>query len=233
MATKSKQSAVCKKQPKKQTKAEQKPQDKSKIALNIVQKRLSDLKHAPYNPRKITESSFRGLNKSIERFGYVDPIIYNKRTGNIVGGHRRFDALIKQNNGENITVDVVELDIEEREEKALNVTLNNTQIMGDWDMEKLPDLLVDIKASIPDLEFEELRLDLLDTVEEKVEQEKKPKKPNQKIELKDIETIKRFIEIIDHFTPELKYLAINERIDIAIKRMHEKLKGYHDQCHAK
>lgn len=55
-----------------------------KKRINIVTMWLSELTPADYNPRKITSIAKRGLRKSIQTFGYVDPIIWNKRTGNIM-----------------------------------------------------------------------------------------------------------------------------------------------------
>lgn len=160
MATKPKpkvKSPAKKKRAKKETTL---PQIKSDYPIKLVKKKLSELRHASYNPRSMGPLAFDGLNKSIETFGYVDPIIINKRTGNIVGGHRRFDVLINQAKGKNPTVDVVEIDIDETREKALNVTLNNHHIQGQFNTEKLQIVLEEIKIDLP--EFESIQLDRLE-----------------------------------------------------------------------
>jgi hypothetical protein len=54
---------------------------------------LSDLKSASYNPREISEKSFEGLKCSIEEFGDLSGIVFNKRTGNLVAGHQRVKAI--------------------------------------------------------------------------------------------------------------------------------------------
>ena len=90
--------------------------------MNIVRKRLKDLIPATYNPRKSLKyedkAEFDKLKRSIKEFGYIEPIIYNKRTGVVVGGHQRLDALIALNYKE---VDCVEVDLDEDREKALNI----------------------------------------------------------------------------------------------------------------
>lgn len=92
--------------------------------------RLTDLKPAPYNPRTLSKEAAAGLTESLSRFGLVDPLIVNKRTGyTIVGGHQRYAIMQQQGIDE---AQVVLVDLSEVEERALNVTLNNPHIAGDW-----------------------------------------------------------------------------------------------------
>ena len=98
----------------------------------IEKKKISDLKPAPYNPRKSNEKQEANLKKSLEKFGVVEPIVFNKQTGYIVGGHFRVRELKKLGYKE---VDCVIVDLNEDDEKELNIRLNaNT---GEWDWEDL------------------------------------------------------------------------------------------------
>lgn len=98
----------------------------------IETKKLKDLKPAPYNPRKSTERQEGNLKASLEKFGVVEPIIFNKQTGYIVGGHFRVRELKKLGFKE---VECVIVDLNEADEKELNIRLNaNT---GEWDMDLL------------------------------------------------------------------------------------------------
>lgn len=98
----------------------------------IEKKQLKDLKPAPYNPRKSTEKQEAQLKNSLEKFGVVEPIIFNKQTGYIVGGHFRVRELKKLGYKE---VECVIVDLSEDDEKELNIRLNaNT---GDWDWEEI------------------------------------------------------------------------------------------------
>ena len=91
---------------------------------------LDDLSLADYNPRGITEEAMRRLRASIEAFGLVDPLIWNRRTGTLVGGHQRVKVLRQMG----IThADVRIIDVDEAQEKALNVALNNQTMSGTWD----------------------------------------------------------------------------------------------------
>lgn len=105
---------------------------------------LKKMNPAAYNPRvTLTEDmpEYKALKASLEEFGEVEPIVWNKRTGNIVGGHQRYNVLLSMG-VKKAMVSVV--DLPEKEEKALNVALN--KVSGDWDEEKLREVLESLEA---------------------------------------------------------------------------------------
>ena len=110
--------------------------------MDIRKVSVERLQPAKYNPRKDLkpgDPEFEKLKRSVEEFGYVEPIIWNERTGVVVGGHQRLKVLMHLGYTE---VDCVVLDIDEQKEKALNIALN--KISGDWDMPLLTALLQDL-----------------------------------------------------------------------------------------
>lgn len=110
---------------------------------------IESLRAAAYNPRKDLKAGdpeFEKLRRSIEQFGYVEPAIWNKRTGNIVGGHQRIKVLKHLGHTE---ADCVVVDLDEAQEKALNIALN--KISGEWDATLLTALLKDLEQSGFDL----------------------------------------------------------------------------------
>jgi hypothetical protein len=110
--------------------------------MDIRKVSVERLQPAKYNPRKDLkpgDPEFEKLKRSVEEFGYVEPIIWNERTGVVVGGHQRLKVLMHLGYTE---VDCVVLDIDEQKEKALNVALN--KISGEWDMPLLTALLQDL-----------------------------------------------------------------------------------------
>ena len=117
--------------------------------------KISALKAAPYNPRQISGEALAGLSKSLERWGVVQEVVANKRTGYIVGGHQRVAALKKMGVKE---VPVVWVDLDDVEEKALNVALNNPHISGEFD-DTIAGLLTEIRDGIGPDDFESLMLD--------------------------------------------------------------------------
>jgi DNA modification methylase len=122
--------------------------------------KLAALKAAPYNPRTISAKAARGLKASIRRFGLVQPIVWNKRTERVVGDHQRIDALKALGTDE---TQVVVVDLPEGEEKALNVTLNNPAVEGEFS-NRIGQVIEEIRLEMPAPAFAELRFDdLLDT----------------------------------------------------------------------
>ena len=129
---------------------------KSSTAPEVKVMELAGLAPAPYNPRTISKEAARGLQASLRRFGLVQPIVWNRRTKRVVGGHQRIDALKALGKSE---AQVVVVDLPESEERVLNVTLNNPAIGGEF-TDGLQAILAEIAAASP-IEFEELRLDEL------------------------------------------------------------------------
>ena len=117
---------------------------------------MSEIKPSEYNPRIISEHALEGLEASIEKFGYVEPLIWNARTGNLVSGHQRYKILEKQKVK---AVEVVVVDLSEEDEKKLNLTMNNEQIRGEWDIPRLRDLMEQFDDN--DLDFGSLNLEEL------------------------------------------------------------------------
>lgn len=130
--------------------------------------KLSDLKRNDLNPRSISDRSRDGLHTSMEEFGDISGIVYNRTTDRLVGGHQRQGVLLDMFNedpdieivkefnnptgdgtvglwvlktswGQVFAVRIVEWDYVK--EAAANVTANNTEITGYFDMEKLWDFL--------------------------------------------------------------------------------------------
>lgn len=123
--------------------------------------KLEDLKPAEYNPRiDLTpeDKDYQDIVNSIGHFSYVDPIIVNK-DGTVIGGHQRLKVLKAMGYTE---ADVVEVDLNKDDEKALNIALN--KISGDWEPEKLQNVLKELDLGDFDItltgfsrqEFEEL-----------------------------------------------------------------------------
>lgn len=92
---------------------------------------------ADYNPRVISEDARKRLRKMLAKHGLVQPLVWNRRTGNLVSGHQRLSALDSLERTQDYSLQVAVVDLNEREEKILNVQLNNPSMQGDWDMDKL------------------------------------------------------------------------------------------------
>lgn len=112
----------------------------------LIEKIQTDrLVPADYNPRKDLkpgEPEYEKLKRSLEEFGYIEPVIWNKTTSHVVGGHQRLKVLLDMG----VTkVDCVVVEMDTEKEKALNVALN--KISGDWDKDKLALLIADLQGA--------------------------------------------------------------------------------------
>ena len=100
---------------------------------------IEKINEAPYNPRVKLEPGmpeWEKLKRSIEEFDNIIPLVWNERTGNLVGGHQRLSVLKSMGR---TTADCSVVDLDEKEEKILNIALN--KIKGKWDYDKLAELL--------------------------------------------------------------------------------------------
>lgn len=200
--------------------------------------KLTEIEPADYNPRQISTEDMKKLKNSIRQFGLADPIVINTKNNRIISGHQRYKALldIYMEDGLNIAEEefvliskgdlgfiLTEKDLElvdENHEKALNIAINN--ISGEWDMDKLSDLLSELNGNI-DLEltgFDEYELDVfldddledlsvfedIDDDFDEPDIELEELQDNQKdhlivyISFVEMEKANRFLEIINHNT---------------------------------
>lgn len=104
--------------------------------------KVTKINPAPYNPRVNLDRGspeYERIRASLNEFGLVEPLVWNERTGNLVGGHQRLRVLV---DGGAATVDVAVVDLDEAKERALNLALN--KVGGQWDDDKLAALLGDM-----------------------------------------------------------------------------------------
>jgi ParB-like chromosome segregation protein Spo0J len=116
--------------------------------MEIQKIKINKLKPAPYNPRKkltMKDPEFEKIKRSIQEFGYVDPIIVNKDF-TVIGGHQRLTVLKDLDYKE---IECVVVDIDKTKEKALNIALN--KIAGSWNIPLLKDLLQELDTGEIDM----------------------------------------------------------------------------------
>ncbi|KOP64376.1 adenine methyltransferase [Bacillus sp. FJAT-18019] len=120
------------------------------MKIRVIQ--IEQINAAAYNPRvdlQPGDSEYEKLKRSIEEFGYVEPIVWNERTGNMVGGHQRYKIMVHEQGHTELAVSVVDLD--DQQERLLNIALN--KVSGRWDEEALAMLLAELEESGSDLEL--------------------------------------------------------------------------------
>lgn len=115
--------------------------------------RRDQIKNAEYNPRYMDKTSKARLKRGIRENGLVSALTWNRRTGNLVGGHQRLEQLdsLERSNDYELTVCVI--DVDERQEAKLNVQLNNPSMQGEWDLDKLANITADFDLGLDELGF--------------------------------------------------------------------------------
>lgn len=108
---------------------------------------------AEYNPRVISEDARKRLRKMIAKHGLVQPLVWNRRTGNLVSGHQRLAAPDSLERSRDYDLLVAVVDVSEREERVLNVQLNNPSMQGEWDLDKLTELAEEAAISPDEFGF--------------------------------------------------------------------------------
>jgi len=132
--------------------------------------KIKDLKPADYNPRKITEEKLKMLAKAMQEFGDLSGIVFNCRTGNLIGGHQRvknFDPtweVVKEPYQDEVGTIAEghietpfgkwkyrEVDWPKKKEGAANIAANKHGAM--WDFPKLADILIDLDNGAFDMDL--------------------------------------------------------------------------------
>ena len=121
----------------------------------------AEIKNAEYNPRVMDKEAKKRLKRNLQQNGLVSALTWNKRTGNLVGGHQRLEQLDALERNKNYSLDVCVIDVDERTEAKLNVILNNPSMQGDWDLDLLAGITEGFDISFDEMGFSKLDVDFM------------------------------------------------------------------------
>lgn len=130
-----------------------------KFTVETIQR--SQIKNADYNPRIMDKEAKKRLKKNLQENGLVSAITWNRRTGNIVGGHQRIEQLDALERNQDYSLDVCVVDVDERQEAKLNVILNNQSQQGEYDLDGLAMLTEAFDLSFEEMGFTQLDVDFM------------------------------------------------------------------------
>jgi hypothetical protein len=120
----------------------------------------SQIKFADYNPRKQSKKVQEALKRNFKKVGYLGGIVWNKTTGNIVSGHKRIETMDivydYPQNDYDVKVEAVEMD--DQTEKEQNIFMNSKDVQGEFDFNKLAELIPDINTDIAGISNETIEL---------------------------------------------------------------------------
>ena len=139
---------------------------KIKQSETVIIKR-SQISFAPYNPRKKNKKVVEALKRNFKRVGFLGGIQWNATTGNLIGGHKRTEALdlIHGYDGTSETdydIKVEKIELTEKQEKEQNIFLNNKRVQGEMDYEMMSVLVQEI--DIDEAGLEQYDIDLIETL---------------------------------------------------------------------
>ena len=180
--------------------------------------KLSELNINTQNPRRITDAQLDSLKRSIDEFGFIDPIIINSHTNMIIGGHQRYKVLQEQNVTEGWIINLGDISwvftdddldvLDDNYEKAMNISLN--KISGEWDNEKLKKLDIDLSDLLSDFE-EDFEPEEIPEEEEMEEEYKK----SYTIVFEDSTEFDQWLRIIDYIIH--KYPDLDSPVEKILK----------------
>ncbi len=134
-------------------------------------RKITDLKPAPYNPRKASEKDVKDLKSSLEQFNLADPIIINA-DNTVIGGHFRLRMLQEQGEKE-VDVRVPDRQLDQDEERRLNLRLNKNT--GSFDFAALANFDEDM---LKEVGFDGAEIDKIFDLSDKKGQDDAPALPD-------------------------------------------------------
>lgn len=138
---------------------------------------ISKINPAKYNPRRRltpSDKEYQDIKTSLTTWGLVVPLVWNQQTGTLVGGHQRLNVIKRELKGTTkVTCAVVDLD--ETQEKAMNLALNKLG-EGLWSAGKVATILAELDGK---------RIDPLDLGFSEEEVQKILKKPTGRAPKRD------------------------------------------------
>lgn len=135
-----------------------------KFEMRTVDRR--DIKTADYNPRTISDHARKQLKKVIEEVGLIQPLIWNERTGTLVSEHQRLATLdslehYRTDGKKSYTLEVAVVNLDDQQERRMNVFLNNQSVMGEFDIDMLDAMRQEFNLDVADLGFTTEDIDIM------------------------------------------------------------------------
>ena len=161
--------------------------------IEVVQRRVGDLKLDFGNPRKIKKQKREDLEESLEKYDDFGIIVINEQN-QVLGGNQRVTIFQRKDPDRMVTCKML-VGYTIAEQKYVNIKLNSHA--GEWDLEELGDWTADLMDSF--------KLDL-----------EKPEKPIEERSIKDMEPIhyEQYDYVLIACRNELDYNDLTRKLGI-------------------
>lgn len=123
--------------------------------------KLSRLRPNPYNPRHHPPHEIDMLMKNMQHFGFLNPILAQANTGNIIAGHGRLKAAIAAGLE---TVPVMWWEVNDEDAQAHTIADNRIGSMSEWNIPLVKDALARLDGNCYPIErtgFSDMNIDVL------------------------------------------------------------------------
>lgn len=120
----------------------------------------------PKNPRQITPKAERRLKGKIKEVGLIQPVVVNRLSGYLVGGHQRLAQLdrLERYDGSperDYLLDVSVCELTPQQELEMLAFLNNPAAMGIFDTDLLADINLELGVSFESMGFDQMDVDFM------------------------------------------------------------------------
>lgn len=125
----------------------------------------SAIKLHPKNPRIISEGARKKLKGKMAEVGLLQPLIINRTTGYLLGGHQRLasmDSLERYKPGKNdYSLDVAVVEMDSKAELEMLSFLNNVSAQGQWDLDQLASMAVEDGVDFEGMGFDKVDIEMM------------------------------------------------------------------------
>lgn len=119
------------------------------------------IKNATYNPRQIDDHARKKLHENLKKKGLQFPLVWNKRSGNLVSGHQRLSIIDAIEGTDDYEMDISVVDLNDKDEKEQNIFFNNQSAMGTWDVDALGTMIAEDEVDYKKAGFDDMDLQLI------------------------------------------------------------------------
>ena len=123
----------------------------------------SQINFAKYNPNEMGEDARKRVKRKIKNkdVGLIEAVVWNKQTGNLVGGHHRISIIDELEKNTDYDIDVCVVDLDEKTEKEMNVFLNNPSVQGEYNLSQLANFKLNEDLDFKDMGFNDSDVDFM------------------------------------------------------------------------
>ena len=124
--------------------------------MEVTKVDIDTLKLDPKNVRKHSNINLIAIEKSLSKFGQVEPLVVQKSSQTVIGGNGRLEVMRKLGYK---TVATVQVDLDREQAMALAIALNRSAELAEWDVEGLTEQLAGLDEELSNIAYADFEID--------------------------------------------------------------------------